>query len=183
MIRFSDIEYSMRFNMQKCCSKFRSCRLKHATSILRPAVQQIVILIAYCIENLYYLCFWSRISSPTVITELLSLADYSMAPNTISFDVRTCMLALWRFAHVQNNVIVCCMRRSPVRREIRTDPDLLTLTGPNGGCGCSGVKISGRGWRVSPLLSLFLCPHGDAEGVPGWPRGRAGHPAGIYTHP
>ena len=173
----------MRFNMQKCCSKFRSCRLKHATSILRPAVQQIVILIAYCIENLYYLCFWSRISSPTVIAELLSLADNSVAPNTISFDVRTCMLALWRFAHAQKNVIVCCMRRSPVRREIRTDPDVLTLTGPNGGCGCSGVKVSGAGIAGVPPAIPFRCPHGDAEGVPGWPRGRAGHPAGTYTHP
>ncbi len=45
---------------------------------------------------------------------------------------------------------------------------------------CSGVKVSGLGRRVSPLLSLFLCPHGDAEGVPGWPRGRAGKSAGVY---
>ncbi len=43
------------------------------------------------------------------------------------------------------------------------------------------VKISGRGWRVSPLLPLFLFPHGDAGGVPGWPRGRAGHPGGTLS--
>jgi hypothetical protein len=35
---------------------------------------------------------------------------------------------------------------------------------------------------VPPALPIPLSAW-DAEGVPGWPRGRAGHPAGGYTHP
>ena len=39
------------------------------------------------------------------------------------------------------------------------------------------------GQRVSPPLSLFHCPQKYAGGALSWPRGWAGHPAGVYTHP
>ena len=34
-----------------------------------------------------------------------------------------------------------------------------------------------------PSAVPFRWPHGDAEGVSGWLRGRAVQSAGIYTHP
>ncbi len=42
------------------------------------------------------------------------------------------------------------------------------------GRGRSGVKLSesGTGMAGAPPAAPFRCPHGDAEGVPGWPRGR-----------
>ena len=34
-----------------------------------------------------------------------------------------------------------------------------------------------------PRSPLAYCQHLDAEGVPSWLGGRAGYPAGVYTHP
>ncbi len=42
----------------------------------------------------------------------------------------------------------------------------------------NGVKISGAGTAdITPAVP-FRCPHEDAEGVPGWPRGRAANQPG-----
>ncbi len=47
---------------------------------------------------------------------------------------------------------------------------------------CSGVKVPGRGWRVSPLLSLFLCPHGMPRVCPaGRVGGQAAQPGSTRT--
>jgi hypothetical protein len=124
------------------------------------------------VSKISIICFLGRISSSTVRQELFPPTDYSMAPNSISVDLQyACAVA---FATARSNLTFCCMRRCPGQEN--TTPLILTLISraPNGWCGCRGVKVSGRGRRVSPLLSLFDCPHGDAEGVPGWPRGRAG---------
>jgi hypothetical protein len=72
--------------------------------------------------------------------------------------------------HAHRDLIVCCTRRSVGWLDTTS---LLTTKGRlTGWVGFSGVKVSGRGWRVSPLLSPFavrmemprVCPDGRVGG-------------------
>jgi hypothetical protein len=54
---------------------------------------------------------------------------------------------------------------------------MLTLSYFNGRL-TGGLGAAGEGlWQgmagITPAVPI-RCPHGDADGVPGWPRGRAG---------
>ena len=128
MTKISEIIYSETFVLQNWCSKFRSCRLTNLQyrffdkqfSESKPR------RVSFQISPSFL--FWSRIPSSTVRNRASLARRFSAAPNTIWSDLRTFMLALWRFVHARGNFIVSCTRRFLVRPDITTML-ILTLNG------------------------------------------------------